>query len=168
MKPAQTKVILVPIFCWTSGETNAMTRFIPQLPAVARVTHLLARRVGKTSAATTQAAKEREGQYCGTNVECSFLTQRTKRGREPRDEQAAKGDQSLARLGVVGPGSGQRASDDLTGEHDDGASEQDAATAEAVDSEQARERHDNIDGGQDDEEDVRVVEAGSLRELNTV
>jgi hypothetical protein len=57
MKPAHTKVILVPIFCWTIGETKAMTVFMPQLAAVARVTHLLARRVGNTSAATTQPVR---------------------------------------------------------------------------------------------------------------
>ena len=72
---------------------------------------------------------------------------RTPRRSESSDKDASKGDEGFTGLFVVGSSLGEGASDDLTGEHDECADQEDGTTTSPVDSEDTGEGHDDVDRG---------------------
>ena len=61
---------------------------------------------------------------------------------------------------LTGKGSRDGTDNDLRGTHDDTTDQEDRSTTHLVDSQDSGERHGDVDGGQDDDEDEDVVDSG--------
>lgn len=108
------------------------------------------------------------GQSDGESLSANDPGDGTPRRGKGGNEDSSEEDEELADNLAVGVSLGQRAGDDLPDKHDESTDEKNGSSSGSVDSEDTGEGHEDIDTGEDDLEDVGVVETGSLGELDTV
>ena len=86
----------------------------------------------------------------------------------PSNEETTQENEGFASLVVTGQCGRDGTSADLSSEHDSATEQQVGSSTDSVEQKDTGERHDDVDGGQDDGENVRVVNASVSSEDRAV
>lgn len=92
----------------------------------------------------------------------------TPRRRERGNEKTGEGNENITGNLVIRVGLGDSTDNNLTNKHENATNEEDRSSTRSVDSKNTGERENDVDGSENDLEDVGVVKTGSLGELDTV
>lgn len=104
----------------------------------------------------------------GESLTADNPSDRTPRRRKGGNEKTGEGNEDITGNLVIRVGLGDRTDNDLTNKHEKTTNEKNRSSSGSVNSENTGEREEDVDGSENDLEDVGVVKTGSLSELDTV